>query len=1083
VPVATCLVFFLTLALAGSAQTPPSPPESVVNLSAGQALTLAVKPREYQTVRVNAIPGKYSELLVGLPGAGIRGRYVKVQPEPVSGPDAADPAISDSGQDFVRFPLPDTAAVTVLHVTVLTNSKADSAPVEVHLSLVSSEPSQQKLDEAKALASFNHGERLRRSHAGGDKALAAYQDALNEAKLAADPVLEQQILLSTGRMLLLDGKHYAESIGWERQAVAVPGTDSAPSVQAMAWKTLGGALLDSDRYAESLQASGRALAIYEKTGETFWQGVVLENMGEAELNLGDVAQALQTEQRALDISRTLHDDFGVVETLATIGSIDRSRGEYQAALNDFSEAVEVSLPSTYNPMQGEAWAAMGELHRDLDEPLQAASDFAKALEIAQHTSNGLDELEAMQEIASLHLAQGDAQAAQSEFSRALARSRELKLLRPQSAMLIGMARTSIALRHADDAEPPLRQAIELSQSIHQDAETAEAYATLGRMAESIGHPKDAQSDFAEAARLYGEIPDKAGLAEADSSLARVEAANGDFPAALVHLNQAMDIVESSRTSFSRGALRTRFFAAQRATYDQAIALLMDQDHKQPDRGFAAQAWRVAERARARSLLDELWAAQPSAKSDNTTTDLRQRLAAAEVRIDTLEEQQAQVGTASGDLPAAAKIRADLRSAVLAADELESRIRSAEPATAAMPLDRLTPAAFASTALALGDALVEYWVGSNASYAWLIASDGSCTGYRLPVADALLERTSAYRQSLLARNVSLPAETLRGRDARIAAADGRTSSLARSLAETLFPAPLAQKLSGIHRLVLVSDGPLAQLPFAGLRLSAQYLIERFELVNEPSAAYLTPTSPAKSANPLRVAIFADPVYNLADSRLTAHESLAKPIALSTERAAADLTHLPRLPGSRQEALKIAEIAGPERASLSLGFDATPAEVHAIDWNSYPVAHFALHAISQTSGRDSAGMLLSMFDARGQRQDGILWVRDIYSEHLARELVVLSGCGTALGETVPGEGMNSLARAFLFSGTRQVAATLWSADDAGLTALMERFYRELMQRGKPAAEALREAQLEMMQQTRFAAPIYWAGFTVEGQWKTH
>src|ERR1700722_17586164 len=130
-----------------------------------------------------------------------------------------------------------------------------------------------------------------------------------------------------------------------------------------------------------------------------------------------------------------------------------------------------------------------------------------------------------------------------------------------------------------------------------------------------------------------------------------------------------------------------------------------------------------------------------------------------------------------------------------------------------------------------------------------------------------------------------------------------------------------------------------------------------------------------------------------------------------------------------------------------------------------------------------MLLSMFDIHGQRQDGILWVRDIYGEHLARDLVVLSGCGTALGETIPGEGMNSLARAFLFSGTRQVAATLWSADDAGLTALMERFYRELMQRGKPAAEALREAQLSMMQQTRFAAPIYWAGFAVEGQWKTH
>ena len=402
-PVATAL--FLPTFLA-RAQTPPALSEPVVNLSAGQPLTLAIKPREYQTLRVTSVSGKYTELRMELPGSGVRGNYVKVQPEPVTGPDAADPAISDSGQDFVRFPLSDAAAVTVLHVTVLTNSKADTAPIDVHLSLVSSDPSRQKLDDAKALAAFNHGERLRRSHTGGDKALAAYQDALSEAKLAGDHVLEQQILLSTGRMLMLDGKHYAESIGWERQAVAVTGTDSAPSVQAMAWKMLGGALLDTDQYAASLQASARALELYEKTGETFWQGVVLENMGEAELNLGDLPKALKTEQRALDISRTLHDDFGVVEMLAEIGSIDRSRGEYQAALDDFSEAVEVSLPSTYNPMQGEAWAAMGELHRDLAEPVEAASDFAKALEIAQHTSSGLDELEALRQIASLHLAQG-----------------------------------------------------------------------------------------------------------------------------------------------------------------------------------------------------------------------------------------------------------------------------------------------------------------------------------------------------------------------------------------------------------------------------------------------------------------------------------------------------------------------------------------------------------------------------------------------------------------------------------------------------------------------------------------------------
>src|ERR1700722_6525994 len=81
VPVATALFSLLTFASFGSAQTPPPPPETVVSLSAGQPLTLAVKPREYQTVRVASAPGRYSELRMELPGAGVRGRFVKVQPE------------------------------------------------------------------------------------------------------------------------------------------------------------------------------------------------------------------------------------------------------------------------------------------------------------------------------------------------------------------------------------------------------------------------------------------------------------------------------------------------------------------------------------------------------------------------------------------------------------------------------------------------------------------------------------------------------------------------------------------------------------------------------------------------------------------------------------------------------------------------------------------------------------------------------------------------------------------------------------------------------------------------------------------
>ncbi len=1074
--------------------TPPPAVTPEVSLSAGQTLRLTVKPRVMQTVHVFAQAGRITELRMELPNAGALGRFVKVQPEPVSGPSVADPAISDSGQDFVRLPLAE--GEITLHVTVLTNSRADAAPLETLLSLTEAEPTPARLEYAQAIRAFNHAERLRRSHTGSTEALASYNEALTHATATDDPVLEQQVLLSASRMLLLDGKHYADAVEWARRAVAVQSAESSPrkeaalGVQALAWKTLGGVLLDQDRYGESLEASRRALALYQKIGEEFWAGVVLENMGEALLSLGDLPEALRTDEEALAISRRIHDDFGVVEMLAEIGSVHRTRGEYQQALNDFSDAVEVSLPSAYNPMQGEAWLAMGELHLELGETQQAGTDFQQALTIAQQTTSGLDELDARSDIAGLALESGRVKDAQAEFTSALARARELKLVRPQSALLIGLARVELRSRHPERARPLLEEAITLSESIQQQVQTAEAYAALGESDEAAGQAKAAEGDWLKARELFAGVPDKAGEAQADVGLARVQAKAGEFGVALEHLREAMDIVESSRTSFARGALRTRFFSAQHAAYEAAVDLLVAQDKREPGHGYAVQAWQVAERARARSLLDELDAADAGQGIGKSAAQEKQ-LASLEVKIEALEGKRAGVGTDPAQLTAAAAIDAQLRTAILAADELSSRLRKTDSA-AATALDRLTPANFAKAALGPQDALLEYWVGSRGRYLWAILPDGRCTSYTLP-AETSLASIQAYRAALLSRLEERPGESLEARQQRIAFDEQKAGQFSRQLAADLFPAALRRRLAGSQRLVLVADGDLAQLSFAGLKyesggplktnssvMAGAYLVERFELVREPSAAYLmVSTHAAPVKRPLRVAVFADPVYNAADPRLQGVADAAGP-----KKTAADspLAHVPRLAGSLAEAHAIAAIAGPERSSLFLGFQATPASVRKLDWARYPVAHFAVHAILQKDTPGSAGMLLSLLDSRGRPEDGILWVRQVQKRPVARDVVVLSGCDTALGETLSGEGVNSLARGFLFSGTRQVAATLWPADDTSSGILMKTFYEDLLRRGMGAAEALREAQLELLKQPRFAAPVYWAGFVVEGQWRT-
>jgi CHAT domain-containing protein len=98
----------------------------------------------------------------------------------------------------------------------------------------------------------------------------------------------------------------------------------------------------------------------------------------------------------------------------------------------------------------------------------------------------------------------------------------------------------------------------------------------------------------------------------------------------------------------------------------------------------------------------------------------------------------------------------------------------------------------------------------------------------------------------------------------------------------------------------------------------------------------------------------------------------------------------------------------------------------------------------------------------------------------ELVVLSGCATAQGDIVTGEGVYGLQRAFSLAGTRAVIASQWEVNSRETRKLMSRFNENLWSRNMGAADALRSAQLEMITtgtgQSR--EPYYWAAWSLEG-----
>jgi len=109
------------------------------------------------------------------------------------------------------------------------------------------------------------------------------------------------------------------------------------------------------------------------------------------------------------------------------------------------------------------------------------------------------------------------------------------------------------------------------------------------------------------------------------------------------------------------------------------------------------------------------------------------------------------------------------------------------------------------------------------------------------------------------------------------------------------------------------------------------------------------------------------------------------------------------------------------------------------------------------------------------DGVLTAMEVLALPLSgTQLVVLSACETGVGEIHAGEGVYGLRRAFQEAGVKSVVNSLWPVSDEGTRLLMTLFY-ENMFKGIPAREALKQAQLAMLD-TEWNHPYYWGAFVL-------
>lgn len=357
------------------------------------------------------------------------------------------------------------------------------------------------------------------------------------------------------------------------------------------------------------------------------------------------------------------------------------------------------------------------------------------------------------------------------------------------------------------------------------------------------------------------------------------------------------------------------------------------------------------------------------------------------------------------------------------------------------LGRAAPSPWASL---LGDdtALLEYSLGETRSYLWRVTGAG-LAGFELP-GRVVLERAARRLHAAVSHRRASPALVRRRADE----------------ARDLLLGPVASELDR-RRIVIVAPDALQYVPFEAL------LLDRHEVVRAPSATVLAGlrTRSAGREPSGDLALLGDGVFSPRDDRLPSGTR-----GEERERR--------RLPWLDDEMRSILERPGKRRVLAALGFDAVPEVALDGALRSFPFLHLAGHGRADPKRPGRSGILLSSYSRRGSPRPGWLTAEKVREIDLAADLAVLSGCRTALGREIRGEGLVGLSQSFLAAGASSVIASLWSVDDHATAALMERFYRELLDRRRPPAEALRTAQLHLRDQTRWRALYYWGAFVLQG-----
>lgn len=842
---------------------------------------------------------------------------------------------------------------------------------------------------------------------------------------------------------------------------------------------------------KQLESYKTGLSIFQALGDKVNEASVLYFLGLLLENNGELDKALEHYHQVLLLRETTSNHQGKLTVLSKISQIYLQIGKSQKALEFIQKALELEKETGNATSKSVLIYQMGTIYFVLKDYVRARDFYQESLALARLAKDVEQEAFALNAIGRTYVSMEDTQERLKYYLQAIAVYKNIGKSFELPSSFIGVAVTYNLLGDYKKAEEYLKQALEISQRFNDRATEANALYFIGIAKLSTNDLNEATECFNKSLELYEKTGYLLGKIKNLYQLALLERKK-DLPKAIRLIEEALEIIETFRSNINSQELGESYFDKIQNYYDLYIDLLVELDKKEQKGNFVVKALEINEKRRARNLREILTEAKIDIR-EGVNAQLLEKEKEIQIKLSIKDQQKRELLTKKTSIEKLEKLDKEIRDLIYQRKETQAQIKASSPAFAALTQIQDVSLPTIQNLLDENTILLEYSLGKDNSYLWLVTSN-SVKCYKLTSSAEIEKQAQIVYKLLVNRDLYTNLKTTSSLESEY--------KLAVSKLSELILVPVSSQLEN-KRLLVVADGMLQYIPFSilsknnSLDKTANFtpLILENEVINLPSAATLLLLREKKENSNNTITIIADPVFTSSDPRIkqqivkntnkqqedkTKRESnlLAK---ISKEREINNINDLSRLPFSRQEATTIAGLLAKENYQQFLDFDADYDLLTRGKLSSNKVLHFATHSIINNVYPELSGIVLSLVDREGKPKNGFLQLQEIYNLKFSADLVVLSACQTALGKEIKGEGLVGLTRGFMYAGAKQVIASLWKVDDRATAELMKYFYQNLFKNNQSPSQALREAQLQMMKQPRWKSPYYWAAFVLQGDFQ--